>query len=317
MKYRKRVGRKTFLWTPFDPGRDNYYSKVLSSSEQQQKEYYYSLGLNLFPATDDRPFVEHYLQFGKVELDPKLPVEFTHRNGQKWRGVIPRGDFPYVAILVESAALSLLFIALPLLLFARPSVKRRGFLGVLSYFACLGFAFIAVEICLIKRYVLFLGNPAYSITTVLISLLMGAGLGSIAMGKLAKKDSRKLMGFAIPILAAALLCEAFLSPLALNAVLGSTFYTRLAVAVALLLPLGFAMGTPFPLGLSFIREWQIGEEEKKKLVAWAWGMNGYATVVGSASAVFIALFWGFKMLLFSSIAIYLISLFAIRTVKRA
>ena len=101
--------------------------------------------------------MENFLQFGKRELAPGTPIEFVHRNNEKWRGIIPRGDFPYFAILVESAVLGLLFVGLPLLLRARQSVRVPGFLGILAYFAALGFAFIVIEICLMKRYVLFLG----------------------------------------------------------------------------------------------------------------------------------------------------------------
>ena len=84
-------------------------------------------------------------------------------------------------ILIESALLALLFVGAPLMLWARSSFKTPGFLGIVGYFASLGFGFIVVEICLMKRYILFLGNPIYSITTILVALLLGAGIGSITV----------------------------------------------------------------------------------------------------------------------------------------
>jgi len=312
MKIRKRVGRKTFLWTPFDPGRNNLYSKILSASPEKQQEAYTSLGINLFPATDDRPFIEHYLQLGKRTLADDIPIEFVHRNNQKWRGLIPRGDFPYVAILAESALLGLLFVGLPLALRARKSIRSEGFTGFLVYFASLGFGFIVIEICLMKRYVLFLGNPAYSITTILVALLLGAGLGSIVSERLGERNPRRTLSFVIPLLALVLCLETWVSPLIFDTFLALPFYGRIAVAGLMLLPLGFFMGMPFPLGLRLIALMREDETERTQLTAWAWGMNGYTTVIGSAATVFIALFWGFKAALLLGVFVYLFGLIAIR-----
>ena len=81
----------------------------------------------------------------------------------------------------------------------------------------------------------------------------------------------------------------------------------------MLLPLGFVMGMPFALGLRVINRIQQNEEERRKLIAWAWGVNGYTTVIGSAATVFIALYFGFKVALIVAIIAYLLGLAAIRT----
>ena len=311
MKVRRRVGGKTFLWTPFDPGRKNLYSRLLSASPEEQRASYTNLGINLFPATDDQPFVEHYLQLGKRKLSKDIPIEYVHRNKQKWRGLIPRGDFPYVAILVESAVLGLLFVGLPLFFKARSSLGSQGFLGYLFYFAALGFGFIVVEICLMKRYVLFLGNPAYSITTILVAVLLGAGIGSTFSERFANRSPRKAISTVIPLIAALIACETWLSPIVFDACLGLSFAGRVAVATLMLLPLGFVMGMPFPLGLRLISNNHSNPLERTQLTAWAWGMNGYFTVIGSASTVFLALFFGFKAALMMGVATYLFGLFAV------
>ena len=54
----------------------------------------------------------------------------------------------------------------------------------LWYFALLGIAFILVELCLIQRFVLFLGAPVYSISAVIGSLLLAAGAGSMISNRL-------------------------------------------------------------------------------------------------------------------------------------
>jgi hypothetical protein len=316
MHGRTLTAGRIFLWNPLEPIRDTLYSKILGGTAKEQEDAYTRLGINLYPATDDRPFIEHFLQIGKRKLAKGIPHEFRKRNDEKWRGMIPRGDFPYVAILFESALLALLFVGAPLLLGARGSFKLKGFWGYLGYFSALGFGFIVIEICLMKRYVLFLGNPTYAITTILVALLLGAGVGSIVSEKLGATNPRKAVSWVVPILALALLSETLLSPLVFDAFLGLEFAGRITVATLLLLPLGFLMGMPFPLGLKLISLSYPEDKSRTQLTAWVWGMNGYFTVIGSAATVFIALFAGFKAALLLGIVVYLLGLMSLRSATR-
>ena len=309
MRWVPRRNNVTFLWTPFDPGQDNIYSKVLSAGADKQKEYYTKLGVDLSPATDDRPFLEHFLRYGGKAVSDEAPEEFRFQNGRKWAGIIPRGDFPYTAILLESAVLALLFIGVPLFMRARSAVKAPGFFGILGYYSALGFGFIVVEICLMKRYVLFLGNPAYSITTVLIALLLSAGLGSVVSESIPFQKSRKALSLVVAGIVVALLFESLVSPAVFERFLGLPFPGRVLVSMLLLAPLGFLMGMPFALGLRVINMLPSPEEERRKLIAWAWGMNGYATVIGSAAAVFLALFFGFHTVLYIALSVYVLGTF--------
>lgn len=307
---------KKFLWNPLNPEKNSLYTRVLQTPANQLEQYYTSLGVKLFPPTDNHPFMEHFLSFGEQKLDPSLPKEFRFRNQQKWRGIIPRGDFPYVAILAESALLALLFIGVPLLTRARSSITNPNFKGLLAYFSCLGFGFIVIEICLMKRYVLFLGNPAYSITTVLVVLLCGAGLGSIASGAIAGNRPGRALTRVVATLVALLVIETLLAPVVFSSFLSAGFAARVAIASALLFPLGFVMGMPFPLGLRLINDTTTDEEQRQKITAWAWGMNGYWTVIGSASTVFIAVLGGFQAALVIATAAYIIGLFAMKGLLR-
>jgi len=307
MRGRPTVHSSQILWNPVTRKGEGLYGQALAGSPDQQRALYHGLGVNLFPATDDSPFIEHYLQIGGQKLDERLPAEFLLKDKQKIWGVIPRGDFPYVVILAESALLALLFVVVPLLLWAGRPVRRKGFSRVMGYFACLGFGFIVVEICLMKRYVLFLGNPAYSITTILVALLLGAGLGSLASQRFSANPARSLK-VVLPIVALAIAAETIAAPWLFQAFLSLEFGARILVAVAMLLPLGFTMGMPLPLGMQLINQLHPDEEERRRVLAWAWGINGYMTVVGSALTVFIALVTGFKSVLALGLLTYLLAL---------
>lgn len=55
---------------------------------------------------------------------------------------------------------------------------------MLLYFAGIGLGFMFVEVALLQRLTVFLGHPTYALTTILFSLLIASGLGSMASGKL-------------------------------------------------------------------------------------------------------------------------------------
>jgi hypothetical protein len=268
------------LYLPGGEGGSPLYTEIVESPTRSA--LYRRYGVNLAPPTDDWPFLDHALQFGKRKLPPELPGEFHYYEKLKWWKRIPRGDLAYVAILGESAFFGLLLVGLPLSAARlRRGLSPRG--GVLAYFGALGAAFIVVELCLMKHVVLFLGHPAYSISTVLVVLLAGAALGSGISQRIRRLRS------AVACLIALLVAEAALAGWVFHIALGLGFAARVAVAAVLLAPLAVAMGIPFPAGL---RRLKAAAPEQIPL---AWGMNGYGTVVGSGLATFLAVFFGFRV----------------------
>jgi hypothetical protein len=79
---------------------------------------------------------------------------------------------------------------------------------------------------------------------------------------------------------------------------------RVTIAVALVAPLGFVLGMPFPTGL------RIVASEAPLLVPWAWGVNGFFTVIGSVSAMILGMAVGFTAVLILAGACYLGALVA-------
>ena len=73
---------------------------------------------------------------------------------------------------------------------------------------------------------------------------------------------------------------------------------RTMLAVVLLAPAGFLMGTAMPIGLKRL----AGLHPTG--VAWAWGINGVTSVLGSVLAIFVALNWGFTVATLVAAACY-------------
>jgi hypothetical protein len=66
---------------------------------------------------------------------------------------------------------------------------------------------------------------------------------------------------------------------------------RIAIATGLVAPLGILLGMPFPAGL------RVVGVEAPSLIAWAWGVNGFFTVIGSVLAMIVGMVSGFTAVL--------------------
>jgi len=197
---------------------------------------------------------------------------------------------------LASAGLILLPPALQKKKAEQSSRQRRVWAFV--YFTLLGLGYLFVEIPLMQRFILFLGHPIYAFATVLFSLLLFSGIGSL----LARRFR--------PVMALALLCGAILIypallPVAFRALLGWPLALRLVAAAVGLAPLGLLMGVPFPLGLAAL------EARAPGLIPWAWAINGCASVLASILAAMLALSWGFWGVLLLATAAYAGALAAI------
>jgi hypothetical protein len=165
----------------------------------------------------------------------------------------------------------------------------------------LGVGFMLVEISLIQRFVLFLGQPVLSLAVLLFSILMGAGTGSLYSGRLAA--GRLIRGIAIASLsiAAVVTIYTFLLPFIFHELLGLPLAIRLLAVVIALTPLGFLMGFPFPLGIRMLKEMKMEE-----YIPWMWGINGIGSVLGSVATIVIAISSGFTGALLIGAGCYLI-----------
>ena len=104
----------------------------------------------------------------------------------------------------------------------------------------------------------------------------------------------------------------FILPGLLNALVGLPFAAKLLVSAALLVPLGFAMGMPFPTGLRALASIPVPEfpvagkgEFQENAVEWAWAMNAGSSVLGSILAMVIAIQFGLNFTLACGAVAYL------------
>ena len=82
------------------------------------------------------------------------------------------------------------------------------------------------------------------------------------------------------------------------------------VAAALIFPLGFFLGMPFPLGILIL------ERHPRGAVAWAWGLNGLFTVMGSLASVLLGMTIGFQATILVALSIYAAAFLAVAGLRQ-
>jgi hypothetical protein len=92
-------------------------------------------------------------------------------------------------------------------------------------------------------------------------------------------------------------------PIVFRNLLSQSVEVRSIVSVVLLVPLGFVMGMPFPLGMREVKE------NHEKGVSWMWGVNGVMSVVGSIVATVVAIMMGLRTALFFAVLVYTLAFF--------
>jgi hypothetical protein len=163
----------------------------------------------------------------------------------------------------------------------------------------LGLGFMFVEIAFIQKFILFLHHPLYAVAVVLFAFLLFAALGSRTSARLSPALRH------IPFMAVAGLALAYLAilPPVFAALMPLPDAARIAVSVLLIAPLAFAMGMPFPLGLAALAD------RAEDLVPWAWGINGFASVVAAILATLLAIHLGFRAVILLAAGLYLAAAF--------
>jgi spermidine synthase len=256
---------------------------------------------DLSPATDDRPF---FFDFFKWRALPEL----MERRSSGGAALFDWGYPILVATLVQATALSLLLILAPLRLLGGRGGKVSGTWRVAVYFLAIGLAFLFVEIASIQRFILFLSHPLYATSVVLCGFLVFAGLGSGAAAALEHRleVSRIAPGISpitLAVAGIALLALPYLLvlPPLFDLLMPLSDIAKIPISLALIAPLAFCMGMPFPLALSRVAAQMPG------LLPWAWGVNGCASVLGAILATLFAMSFGFRVVVLMALALYVLA----------
>jgi spermidine synthase len=261
---------------------------------------------HIAPATDNRPYFFHFFKW-------RVLPEILALRGQGGLPLLEWGYLLLIAALLQAIIVSFGLIVLPLRKLPRPLASgwyrsRIGF-----YFAALGLAFLFIEIAFMQRFILFLSHPLYAIPVVLCAFLVFAGLGSGYTTRLTQRtqaDQQRLQGkqimlAVIGITMIALLYLFLLKPL-FEWCLWLPVMVKIALTLALIAPLAFCMGMPFPLGLAGVAR------QMPDMIPWVWGVNGCTSVMSAILATILAIHYGFTVVVGLALVLYGLAALAMR-----
>ena len=233
--------------------------------------------IDLRPPTDDRPFFNRFVRWNRL-------ADYQRATGGRLYGLLLSGDVVALAVLAEALVLALALLAIPWLRTARrpaavPSTAPVG------YFLAIGLGFILMELMLIQRLTVALGDPVLSFKVVLGALLVWSAAGGLASERVAPRHT----WLAVSVAAAVVLAYTVAGGVAVPWLLGLTRVPRVTAIVLLLAPLGAALGVAFPLGLRL-----LAPQPATRALAWA--ANGCASVVGAVASTLLAVAQGITAL---------------------
>lgn len=266
--------------------------RLLGAADMASDDMRDTAGLEGTPVTDDRPFPARSTRWSS------LPAALSGTPAERAR--LDTALLLGITALFTVTLGALLLIVAPLLALPRRRTDSQpGRWRVLAHFALIGLAFLSMELAWIQRMEMLFRQPVLATTLVLAAFLAFAGLGSAWAQRQARRAPLLLwVGIAVIALAGAVYL--YVAPTLFSILSGQHLAVRLVAATALLAPLAFAMGLPFPLGLAAVAQ------QSPDLVPWAWAINGATSVVAAAAAPLLAATIGFHGLVGGAICAYLL-----------
>jgi hypothetical protein len=261
------------------------YHEVFSSLIYDPRSTIDSYDFNLKPPTDDRPFFHHFFRWRQV---PDIMATL----GILWQPFGGSGYLVLLALLGLMILLSISLILSPLIVLSRRGSWSPPRWGMIGYFGFLGAGYLLIEIPLIQKLTLLLDRPALALATVLFTLLLASGIGSLLSTRV---NLRKTLIMLVLLLG----LTTMTLPWIIEHALPWSLVARLLLSVALLAPAGLLMGVPFAAGLRRL------EEQSPGSIPWAWAINGAISGVSGVLAALISLDAGFTITLVVGTLAYL------------
>ena len=153
--------------------------------------------IDLRPPTDDRPFFNRFVRWSRL-------ADYQRATGGRLYGLLLSGDVVALAVLAEALVLALALLAIPWLRAARrgppppdrpatapPSATAAAARAVarpatvVGYFLAVGLGFILMELMLVHRLTVALGDPVVSFKVVLGALLVWSAAGGLGSERVA------------------------------------------------------------------------------------------------------------------------------------
>ena len=263
-----------------------YYEAIKKFLSGESKDFLDAYDFDIRSATDNRPY---FYNFFKPALIRTIK---TYGASQ-----IPFTEWGYLIlliILVPVIGLSSIFIIFPLVVADRKATPLKK--TIFIYFSLIAVGYFFIEMPLIQKMILFLGHPSYSLSVIIAGLLVFSGIGALFSERVFPENRRMLYSSVLIVFIAGsyLMIMDDIFSFFISCSVGQ----KIMITLIIIAPLGFFMGIPFPSGLSVLKE------KDAFSLAWAWGINGFFSVISILLATVCAIIYGFKTVIIIAMVCY-------------
>ncbi len=256
----------------------------------RQDDFFRIYPLDVAPQSDRRPFPGRFLKWSKVK-------SLFKSLGSRFYVLLMSGEIVISVIFIETLIVAACLLIIPLILITRKYQKPTT--AQVIYFSGVGAGFMFVELYFIKSFILLAGDPVISFTMVVAAILIFTSLGGVWVQHKSRPEIRSALALLIGVLILTVAGFELLSP----DILKTSRPLRYLTAVLFLLPIGFLMGLPFPLGMRYILNSPVPR-------AYAWSVNGCASVLSSIIAAQVAVSCGIPFIAAGAVFTYFLALVA-------
>jgi hypothetical protein len=281
------TGREVNRWNRLE--RPQFYAGAVQLLGPEAAAFQQRYKFDISAVHDDRPYFSHFIK-------PSTLGELFALRSEGALGLLSFAEPVLAATLLQAMLLSLVLVWLPLRRFRPMAAKTRG---TWVYFL-LGAGFMLAEIAVMEKLGLFLSEPVLAVGLTLAAFLALAGLAGGLGRRLVTGGAHPLKGAGLAAAGATAILLLYLAGLSgiLKALMGLPLTARMALALVLISPLAFAMGLPFPLVLSHLKQ------KNGHAVPWAWGLNGCGALIGPVAGIVLALYGGVTAAMAAAVLCY-------------
>lgn len=240
---------------------------------------------NISPPVDDKPFFFYYGKF--KDLFSKNPADSGAKILRK--------------LFIMTLFFGIIFLLVPVFYKNRREGLKKISISIMIYFTSIGMGFMLLEISFMQRFGIFLGHPIYGLTVVLFSLLTACGVGSY-LTKYLNSKVKIILPFMASIITVFIIVN--LLPIVMEMATPNSMQVKILISLVVLILIGVPIGMPFPIGI------KMAGNNNAPLIVY-WGVNGFASVVGSVLAAILLVNFGFQKTLLGAIACYGVALLSL------
>jgi len=266
---------------------DSMRSLFNAFSHDTQKSFFQQYALDVWPQTANRPFPDKYFKWTKAK-------KIHQMTGSRLYSLLLSGEIIVVVVFLEAVLIALMLLFGPIWIVGRKP-HMPAYTTTIS-FACLGAGFMLVELFFIYYYTMIYNHPVVSFSIVLGVILVSSSLGGLISQRLTDRSFLWLTGSIAMLVLSMFLWFKPLIAMAMHLPISICMATVSLVMV----PVGIVLGIPFPLAMRYLVDSPTHR-------AFAWAVNGSASVLAAIASAQIAITWGLTSLLGCAVVAYAVA----------